>query len=76
MIDYFKRDMLGRVSNLHLNLAIQEGLNLETTRKAAFMCSVQVDFAKHGVCIKPESMEELRRVVQGNKPGFLFGEDG
>ena len=37
---YFKRDMLGQMSNLHLNCAIQNGLSHNMTEKAAFLCSV------------------------------------
>lgn len=49
---YFSKDMLGQVANLHLNLAIQKGLQFWATEKAAYLCSIQVDFAKHGRCIK------------------------
>lgn len=66
--------MLGKMSNLHLNLAIQFGVNDPDTELAAYLCSIQVDFAKHGRCIKLESMTALSRKIKG-KPGFLCDEE-
>lgn len=38
--DYFSRDNLGKMSNIHLSLAISEGVDNPETEKAAFLCSV------------------------------------
>lgn len=59
IISYFQRDKLGQMSNLHLNLAIQKGIGHFSTEKAAYLCSIQVDFAKHGRCIKERAMLDL-----------------
>lgn len=40
IVCYFKRDILGQTSNLHLNLAINEGLNCDETQVAAFLASI------------------------------------
>jgi RNA-dependent RNA polymerase len=49
---YFERDTLGKMSNLHLKLAIEHGVDNQFTKKASYLATVQVDFAKHGKCIK------------------------
>lgn len=64
--------MLGKMANIHLSLAISEGVDLPDTEKAAYLCSVQVDFAKHGRCIKLEAFTELKRMVEKKgRPRFL-----
>lgn len=68
IIEYFKRDILGQTSNLHLALAINEGLQNEDTQVAAFLASIQVDYAKHGRCIKLDKIEELKKAR--NKKGI------
>ena len=60
---YFARDMLGQMSHLHLRLAIEKGVEDPSTERAAYLCSVQVDFAKHGRCIKVEAMEDLKKTI-------------
>ena len=62
------------MANLHLSLAIQLGLDDEATKKASFLCSIQVDFAKHGRCIKTEAMENLQKKEKG-RPRFLLDEE-
>jgi len=49
---YFENDRLGKMSNMHLKLAIEKGLDNHWVETASFLCSIQVDFAKHGRCIK------------------------
>jgi hypothetical protein len=62
------------MSNLHLALAIEKGVDHEFSEKAAFLCSIQVDFAKHGRCIKLEAMNNLSKENK-TKPPFLRAED-
>jgi len=68
---YFKRDKLGQMSNLHLTLAIEHGVDSEPAMKAAYLCSIQVDFAKHGRCIKLEAMRDLQTKSTKGRPRFL-----
>lgn len=37
---YFQRDMLGQMANLHLNHAIQHGVDKDSTELASFLCSI------------------------------------
>ena len=62
------------MANLHLSLAIQLGLDNEFTKKASYLCSVQVDFAKHGRCIKTDSMDSLQKKEKG-RLRFLLDDD-
>ena len=77
---YFERDTLGKMSNLHLRLAIEHSLNpkdpvmKEAVDRAAFLCSIQVDFAKHGRCVKVEQYNDLLKYSSGC-PGFLIDEE-
>ena len=59
------------MSNLHLKLALEHGVDHPFTERAAFLSSIQVDFAKHGRCIKAESMEALKRENKKGTPKFL-----
>jgi hypothetical protein len=68
------------MSNLHLRLAIEHGLDnkdpakKEAVDRAAYLCSVQVDFAKHGRCVKIEQYNKLLKHSSGC-PGFLVDEE-
>lgn len=59
---YLQRDVLGKVSNLWLLLADKNGqhgpLN-EDCIKLSHMCSVAVDFAKHGECVSKENFQDM-----------------
>ena len=70
---YFKRDLLGFLSNLHLKLALQTSLNEKETVLAGLLCQVQVDFAKHGKCVKTDIIEQMKKKVKGI-PKFLADE--
>jgi hypothetical protein len=37
------------------------------------MCSVAVDFAKHGECVSTKNYEDMKKEIQGKKPDFMDG---
>jgi len=63
------------MSHLHLRLALELGVEDPATEQAAYLCSVQVDFAKHGRCIKVDAMDNLKKKLKNPKPKFLADED-
>lgn len=65
--EYFKKDNLGTLSNLHLALCDQLGIKgpfdkdcIELSR----LISVAVDFAKHGKYVEKEKYEKQNQMVQ------------
>jgi len=63
---YLQRDVLGIVSNLWLNLCDKYGQEGPTDPKCislSHMCSVAVDFAKHGECVSKKNYEAFNKEI-------------
>ena len=43
-----EKDVLGIVSNKHIMLANEKGVENDTVKDLSLKCAVAVDFAKHG----------------------------
>lgn len=59
---YLQRDVLGTVSNLWITLSDklgQHGPLSEDCIALSHMCSVAVDFAKHGECVSKQNYEKM-----------------
>lgn len=59
---YLQRDVLGTVSNLWLRLCDKlgpDGPMDSRCMKLSHMCSVAVDFAKHGECVSKKNFLEM-----------------
>lgn len=59
---YLQRDCLGTISNLWMQLADlrgQKGPCSEDCQTLAHLCSVAVDFAKHGECVSNSNYEHI-----------------
>lgn len=64
---YLQRDVLGVVSNLWLQLSDyygQRGPCHDDCKTLAHLCSVAVDFAKHGECVSKENFDYLQKKVE------------
>ena len=64
---YLQRDVLGLVSNLWLLLCDhygKDGPKHPDCLALSHMCSVAVDFAKHGECVSKENYKHLQSIVQ------------
>ena len=75
---YIERDVLGVVSNLWLKLSDlygQFGPTHEHCTSLSYMCSVAVDFAKHGECVSKKNFEDLQKLVRDHKPDFMEKDD-
>lgn len=71
---YLQRDVLGTLSNLWLVLCDhygQHGPRHEDCIALAHMCSVAVDFAKHGECVSEENYAAMRKLCTQANPDFL-----
>lgn len=71
---YLQRDVLGTVSNLWLRLCDKLGPNgpLDPRcMKLSHMCSVAVDFAKHGECVSKKNFLEMQEEVKNEVPDFM-----
>jgi RNA-dependent RNA polymerase len=76
--DYFtfflQRDVLGTVSNLWLRLCDmlgKDGPCDERAMRLSHMCSVAVDFAKHGECVSKKNYAEMMDDVGKIMPDFM-----
>ncbi len=61
-IFYLKRDVLGKIANLHLALCDQKGKDGPKDPDCitlASLCAQAVDFAKHGECVATKDFEDL-----------------
>jgi RNA-dependent RNA polymerase len=70
---YLQRDVLGTVSNLWLQLADHYGKDgpcHEDCIQLSHMCSVAVDFAKHGECVSKANYRHLQEIIK-RFPDFL-----
>ena len=70
---YLERDVLGTVSNLWLTLCDyygEKGPCNENCLALSQMCSVAVDFAKHGECVSRKNFSPLTKIVK-SYPDFL-----
>lgn len=59
---YLERDILGKLSNLHLSLCDfygREGPKHPNCTRLSELCSVAVDFAKHGECVSKQEYSIL-----------------
>lgn len=70
---YLQRDVLGTVSNLWLMLCDKYGQDGPCNEKCialSHMCSVAVDFAKHGECVSSKNYAAMKKEIDAN-PDFL-----
>lgn len=66
MADYFQKDNLGKLSNLHLALCDKFGSAGPFTKEAqelSWYISIAVDFAKHGKCIEHRLYKDIEALV-------------
>lgn len=70
---YLQRDVLGTVSNLWLELCDKYGQDGPCNEKCialSHMCSVAVDFAKHGECVSSKNYMAMKKEIDAH-PDFL-----
>lgn len=70
---YLQRDVLGTISNLWVKMADflgQEGPKHPNCIKLSQMCSVAVDFAKHGECVSHDNYKDLQEMLK-RQPDFM-----
>lgn len=70
---YLQRDVLGTVSNLWLTLCDrfgEKGPEHEDCIALSHMCSVAVDFAKHGECVSKQNFSRMQKIID-SLPDFL-----
>lgn len=70
---YLQRDVLGTISNMWVKMADllgQGGPKHENCVRLSQMCSVAVDFAKHGECVSEDNYRELRAMLT-KQPDFM-----
>lgn len=62
---YMRNDTLGQLSNMHVAICDKSTLGPKDPNaiKVAAMVSVQVDFAKHSLCVPRKDFEAVRQMV-------------
>ncbi|KAJ8612959.1 hypothetical protein MRB53_037167 [Persea americana] len=72
-VDFMRNDLLGHVSNTHLQIADQkvEGTRSATCKRLAGLASTAVDYSKTGICVNMRNMPTDREYARRCKPDYM-----